>query len=94
LLGDIIFRKESMGGGDIKLMAMIGAFLGWKLAVVTFFLAPFFGMIYGIIEKIRTKDSAIAYGPFIVAGALLSLFYGDQILSWLISSYIVTYNIR
>lgn len=85
LIGDIIFRKESMGGGDVKLLAMIGAFLGWKIAILSFFLAPFFGGVVGIIEKIRTKDSTIAYGPFLILGALISLFWGDQILSWIIS---------
>ena len=87
LLGDFLFKKESMGGGDVKLMAMVGAFLGWKLAILTFFLAPFFGAVYGIIEKIRTKDTAIAYGPFLVAGALISLFCGDAILAWMMRGY-------
>lgn len=87
ILGDFLFKKESMGGGDVKLMAMVGAFLGWKLAILTFFLAPFFGAVYGIIEKIRTKDTAIAYGPFLVAGALISLFCGDAILAWMMRGY-------
>ncbi len=87
LLGDFIFKKESMGGGDVKLLAMIGAFLGWKLALLTFFIAPFFGAVYGVIEKIRTKDSAIAYGPFLVLGALISLFYGDWIIEWIKGGY-------
>jgi len=83
LLGDFLFKRESMGGGDVKLMAMIGAFLGWKLVVLSFFVAPFFGAIYGIIEKLRTKDSAIAYGPFLSLGALVCLFWGETILSWI-----------
>ena len=87
ILGDFLFKKESMGGGDVKLMAMVGAFLGWKLAILTFFLAPFSGAVYGIIEKIRTKDTAIAYGPFLVAGALVSLFWGDAIILWILSGY-------
>ena len=87
LLGDLIFKKESMGGGDVKLLAMVGAFLGWELALLTFFIAPFFGAVYGIIEKIRTKDSAIAYGPFLVCGALISMFFGDQIIQWIIGGY-------
>ena len=76
-----------MGGGDVKLMAMVGAFLGWKLALLAFFIAPFFGAIYGIIEKIRTKDSAIAYGPFLSLGALLSLLFGEAILAWILGGY-------
>ncbi len=85
LLGDIIFKKESMGGGDVKLMAMAGAFLGWKLALLAFFIAPFFGAVYGIIEKIRTKDSVIAYGPFLILGILVSQFWGERIVGWLLN---------
>lgn len=87
LLGDVLFKKESMGGGDVKLMAMIGAFLGWKYALLTFFIAPFFGAVYGIAEKIRTKDTAIAYGPFLVAGAVISMFYGPEIIDWILNGY-------
>lgn len=87
MLGDFLFKKESMGGGDVKLMAMVGAFLGWKLAILTFFLAPFFGAVYGIVEKIRTKDTAIAYGPFLAGGALISLFWGEAIIRWILSGY-------
>ncbi len=87
LLGDFLFKKESMGGGDVKLLAMVGAFLGWKLAVLTFFIAPFFGAVYGIVEKIRTKDSAIPYGPFLVLGAMISLFWGEQIIYWIQGNY-------
>lgn len=87
LLGDFIFKKESMGGGDVKLMAMIGAFLGWKLALLSFFIAPFFGAIVGIIVKIRTKESLIPYGPFLALGALVALFFSDKILFWIFNIY-------
>ncbi len=87
LIGDFLFKKESMGGGDIKLLAMIGAFLGWKYALLTFFIAPFFGSIFGIIEKIRTKQTVIAYGPFLVLGAVISLFWGNDIIAWLLQRY-------
>lgn len=87
MLGDFLFKKESMGGGDIKLLAMIGAFLGWKLSLLTFFVAPFFGAVFGIAEKIRTNDTAIPYGPFLVLGALISLFYGDAIINWILNGY-------
>ncbi len=91
LIGDIIFKKESMGGGDVKLMAMAGAFLGWKLALLAFFIAPFFGAVYGIIEKIRTRDSTIAYGPFLIMGALVSQFWGERIITWVLNGGIYGY---
>ena len=87
MLGDIIFRKESMGGGDIKLMAMIGAFLGWKLVILSFFIAPLFGALAGIVVKLKTRESVIAYGPFIVMGALISLFWGYRLIDWILSGY-------
>ncbi|GAH41256.1 unnamed protein product, partial [marine sediment metagenome] len=65
LIGNAIFRKESMGGGDVKLMAMVGAFIGWKLALLTFLIAPFFGAAVGIVLKIRKGESLIPYGPFL-----------------------------
>jgi len=87
LLGDFIFKKESMGGGDVKLLAMMGAFMGWKMAILTFFIAPLFGAIAGIIVKIKTKESVIPYGPFLVIGALISLFWGESIFQWILSGY-------
>jgi leader peptidase (prepilin peptidase) / N-methyltransferase len=85
--GEMIFKKEAMGGGDVKLLAMVGAFLGWKLAALTFFIAPFFGAVVGIIEKMRTKDSSIAYGPYLVLGAIISMFWGEPIIRWLVNGY-------
>jgi leader peptidase (prepilin peptidase)/N-methyltransferase len=73
-------ETESMGGGDVKLLAMIGAFLGWKIAILTFFLAPFFGAIIGIINLIVKKDHTIPYGPFLSLAAFLSLFWADKII--------------
>ncbi len=89
LVGDFIFRKESMGGGDVKLMAMVGAFLGWEKTLLAFFIAPLFGAIVGIIIKIRTKESLIPYGPFLVIGALISLFWSQEILDLLFAQVYV-----
>lgn len=86
-----VLRMDTMGGGDVKLMAMVGAFMGWKLALLSFFLAPFFGAVYGIIEKIRTKESVIAYGPFLILGALVSLIKGQDIIRWIAATYGVPY---
>ncbi|MFH1678066.1 MAG: prepilin peptidase [Candidatus Omnitrophota bacterium] len=78
--GPIDGEVESMGGGDVKLLAMIGAFLGFKIAILTFFLAPFFGAVLGIINLTVKKQHTIPYGPFLSLAALISLFWGDIII--------------
>lgn len=73
-------ETESMGGGDIKLLAMIGAFLGWQKALLVFFIAPFFGLTVGIINLLVKKDHTIPYGPFLSLAAILSIFWADKYL--------------
>lgn len=80
-----ILKKEGMGGGDIKLMAMLGGFLGWKAVILTTFLGSLAGSIIGIglmVFRGREKGSLIPFGPFLALGALLSLFLGQEILIW------------
>jgi len=74
-------ETESMGGGDVKLLAMIGAFLGWKAVLVTFFIAPFLGAFVGIINLLIRKDHLIPYGPFLSLAAVVSIFWAEKILS-------------
>lgn len=83
LLGTIAFNKEAMGGGDVKLMGAIGAFLGWKLTILAFFIAPFFGAIFGLIVKARHNKSVIPYGPFLALGAIIAIFFGETIMQYL-----------
>jgi len=73
-------ETESMGGGDVKFLAMIGAFLGWQKALLTFFVAPFFGLVVGFIHLLVKKDHTIPYGPFLALAALLSLFCSSQVI--------------
>ena len=80
-----LFKREGMGGGDVKLLAMIGAFLGWKAVILTIFLSSFIGSIIGItVMLIKGKDFkyAIPFGPFLAAGAVISLFWGENLISW------------
>ena len=77
-------ETESIGGGDVKLLAMIGAFLGWKSAILAFLLAPFLGLVFGLINLLTKKDHTIPYGPFLSLGALLALFWSDKIIRFLI----------
>ena len=77
-------ETESMGGGDVKLLAMIGAFMGWPMAILTFFLAPFLGIVVGIINLATKKDHTIPYGPFLSIAALVCLFWGNRIISMIL----------
>jgi leader peptidase (prepilin peptidase)/N-methyltransferase len=83
ILGEFAFKKEAMGGGDVKLLAMIGSFLGWRLALLTFFVAPMFGSVVGIILKIRDGKDVIPYGPYLSMAAVFSMFFGERILQFL-----------
>ena len=75
----VIFRKDAMGFGDVKLMGAIGAFLGWQDVLLTFFLGCVFGAVIGVIHRWRTKDAYICFGPFLAAGALVALLVGDRL---------------
>jgi len=82
-LGELLFKKESMGGGDIKLAAMVGAFLGWKAVLLALFLAVLVGAVVGItliIIGIKERREHIPFGPFIAAGTILVVFWGETIL--------------
>ena len=80
-----LFKREGMGLGDVKLLAMIGAFLGWKSVILTILLSSLIGSLAGIILiLVKGKDFkyAIPYGPFLSLGAAISLFYGERMLAW------------
>jgi len=84
--GELVFRKEALGGGDVKLMAMTGAFLGWKLTLLTFFMAPLLGTGVGLWAKFRKGEETIPYAPFLSAAAIVSLLAGEKILGYLFRS--------
>ncbi len=80
-----LFKREGMGGGDVKLLAMIGAFLGWKAVILTILVSSLIGSITGIavmIAKGRNFKYAIPFGPFLSLGAVISLFYGEALIQW------------
>lgn len=84
-LSPYLFGKEGMGGGDIKLLAMIGAFLGWKPALLTIMIGSFTGSVVGIsliALRMIKRDDHIPFGPFLVLGALLSMFFAQPLLDW------------
>ncbi len=87
LAGSVIFKKEAMGGGDVKLAAMIGAFLGWRYIIISLFLGFFLGALAGIILillKVKSREDVVPFGPFIVLGSFITLLWGEKIISWYI----------
>lgn len=73
-------QREGMGGGDIKLTAMIGAFLGYKGVFLTLFISSILGSAWGILWVILKKQNlqiALPYGPFLAIGAVMVLFFQD-----------------
>ena len=87
IFGQLLFKKEAMGGGDVKLMAFVGSILGWQLALLTFFIAPFFGAIVGIPLRMAKGRETIPYGPYLSLGVVVAIFYGHNILRFLFSGF-------
>lgn len=82
-------KHEGLGGGDIKLAAMLGAFFGWKGVVVILFLASLLGSLTGIVLLIARRGQGttpIPFGPFLAAGALIQLFVGSELLHWYLNA--------
>jgi len=83
-----ITGKEGMGGGDIKLLAMMGAFLGWRSVPFIIFAASLVGSVIGISAMVIKKSDgklAIPFGPFLAFGAMLYIFCGRQLITWYFS---------
>jgi len=84
----LLTRREGMGFGDVKLLAMIGAFLGWKGALMGLITGAFVGTLIGVPIMIREKKSAkyaIPFGPFLSIGAILFIFFGRDMISFYLS---------
>lgn len=80
-LGEKAFKKEAMGGGDIKMMTMIGAFLGWKGALLTVFLGALAGTIL-FVPIAWKSNKLVPFGLFLALGAALAFYLGDPLLEW------------
>ncbi|RJQ48609.1 MAG: prepilin peptidase [Nitrospiraceae bacterium] len=90
VIGKALLKKDAMGGGDIKMMAMIGGLLGWKGVILTTFMGSLLGSVIGvslILLKGREWGSRIPFGPYLTAGALISLFWGQDVLMWYLNAH-------
>ena len=84
-LDEIVIPREAMGFGDVKFIAAIGAFLGWKAVFFTVFASSCVGAVVGLITIAvgkREWSAKIPFGPYLALGALLWLFAGPQIVDW------------
>lgn len=81
----LIAKKEGMGGGDIKLLAMIGALIGWQGVLFTIFAASAAGSVTGLVTMLRLHKNmklAIPFGPFLSLGAVIYIFFGTELINW------------
>ena len=81
----MVYSREAMGFSDVKFLAMIGAFLGWKAILFTVFLASVVGTLVALPLRIIGKhewSARIPFGPYLALGAVVWLFFGQQILDW------------
>ncbi len=89
-LYEFLARREGMGGGDIKLLAMLGAFLGWKAVLPVIFLASLAGTLVGVpVMVMQKQDSrlAIPFGPFLAFAGLVYLLWGEQMIHWYLNLF-------
>ena len=82
IIGRYALRKEAMGFGDVTLLAMIGTFLGWQACLFVFFLAPFAGLVLGLVNWIVHGEHELAFGPYLCLGALFVIIAWAGIWEW------------
>jgi prepilin signal peptidase PulO-like enzyme (type II secretory pathway) len=73
IIGRAVLGIEALGFGDVTLMAMIGAFLGWQACLIVFFLAPIAGTVIGMTQLLMRRKNEIRYGPFLCLAALVTI---------------------
>ncbi len=83
--GGAVYGQEAMGEGDLNLIAMVGAFLGWKAVALTILLGCLSGSAIGLtliaLRRLGRRQH-IPFGPFLSLGAVISLFWGDRLIAW------------
>ena len=85
LLAIAVVSRGGMGGGDIKLGALMGLYLGLTNLAIAFFLAFLIGGVTGLVLMIsgnKGRKDAVPFGPFLSLGAILAVFWGEKLASW------------
>jgi len=84
-IGGKVFKKEAMGMGDVKLLAAIGAFMGWQATLFTLFISSVVGAVVGltlVLAQRKGWQSRLPYGPYIALGALIWMLCGTALVDW------------
>jgi leader peptidase (prepilin peptidase)/N-methyltransferase len=76
-----VFKEEAMGGGDIKMMAMVGSFVGWKGVLLTLLLGALLGSLVFVPLSFKRKR-LVPFGVFLALGAAVTFVFGDAIIQW------------
>jgi len=90
LVGSWLAGQDAMGGGDIKLAAMLGSFLGWKVLLFSLFVSALGGGILAAAlmgSGLRGRKDPLPFGPFLAAGGAVGLFWGERMVRWYLSAF-------
>lgn len=79
-LGDKAFKKDSLGGGDIKIIALVGLTIGFIPSLFTIFFASLIALPFAVYEMVKKKDEIIAFGPFLILGAMIIIYFYEPLL--------------
>lgn len=82
VVGRALFHKEAMGFGDVKLMAFVGGFLGWRQALLAIVLGAFVGAAVGVLSLLRSRDTRMPFGPYLSIGALVAMLHTGDVVAW------------
>ena len=88
----LISRGKWMGVGDIKLAFLMGLFLGWPAILIALLSAFYIGALLGIgliISGRKTLKSEVPFGPFLVAGTFLAMFFGEKLIDWYLTLFLI-----
>src|SRR5436190_726281 len=81
MAGTWVFKEEAMGGGDVKMMAMVGSFVGWHGVLLTVFAGAALGSLIFVPLSIK-KKRLVPFGVFLAVGAVVAFVFGDAIIAW------------
>jgi leader peptidase (prepilin peptidase)/N-methyltransferase len=86
-LGTLILKQDAMGGGDIKMMAMVGVFVGWTGVLLTIFLGALIGTLIFLPLTLLGRKKLVPFGIFLAIGAGIAYLFGTKLVQW----YAITY---